>query len=114
MHKHAMVSAQYAECAARQDKFWPFVEKVFDTQDNWKGLNDASVAFNVIAQDLSLDKSKLESCLKDQSVQEYILKNKQEGEKLGVQSTPTYFINNKMIVGTKNLEMELNQFIGRK
>jgi protein-disulfide isomerase len=32
------------------------------------------------------------------------------GQALGIRSTPTYFINNKMVVGTKSLQDELKTY----
>ena len=111
MHQHALVIARYAECAARQDKFWPFTEIVFDRQDQWKSLFDAHSAFDGFAGEAGMNAARLESCLKDPSVDELIEKNKQEGVSLGVESTPTYFINGVLTVGTKNLEFELGKLI---
>ncbi len=111
MHQHAMVAARYAECSAHQEKFWPFAETVFERQDQWKTLFDAHPAFDKIAQEVGMDQGALNSCLSDPKVDELIESNRQEGQNLGVQSTPTYFINGQMIVGTKNLEFELNKLI---
>ena len=36
------------------------------------------------------------------------------GQSLGVQSTPTYFINNKMVVGVKSLKDELDAFFPKR
>ena len=111
MHQHAQVIARYAECAARQDKFWPFEQLAFERQDQWKNLFDAHSAFDAIAGEVGMNAAQLEICLKDPTVDELIEKNKKEGVSLGVESTPTYFINGVLTVGTKNLEFELDKLI---
>src|SRR6185503_18470178 len=35
-HTHAIRAARYAECAARQGKFWQFHDEVFTHQNDWK------------------------------------------------------------------------------
>lgn len=111
VHQHSLLAARYAECSARQDKFWGFSDEVFARQEQWKNLFDAHGAFEQIAKDIGLNPTLLESCLRDEKLEEPINKNKEEGRALGVQSTPTYFINNQMVVGTKNLEIELEKLI---
>jgi len=49
MHKHAVLSARYAECAARQNKFWPFHDYLFKGQNKWKRLLDAKPVFEFIS-----------------------------------------------------------------
>jgi len=38
MHHHAMVSALYSECAARQGKFWALDDLMIPQQSQWKQL----------------------------------------------------------------------------
>ncbi len=109
-HAHGLLSAKYAECAARQGKFWPYTDAVITRQKNWSRLTDAKPAFQLIAQETGLNLSALEQCLQDKSIEEFIVKMKGEGDVLGVQSTPTYYVNGKMVVGVNSLKMELDQY----
>ena len=111
MHRHGLSSSRYAECAARQGGFWPFQDMLLARQGNWMRLVDADPAFLRIADDSGLDEKKLEACLKDYTVDEAIEKNKEEGKVLGIKSTPTYFINGKMVVGGKSLEEEIKKLL---
>ena len=110
MHQFGMVSARYAECAARQKKFWPFVDLLMDKQGLWASLHDPLPAFRQFAQQAGLNASQLESCLNDKYLDETIHTERSIGSSLGVQSTPTYFINDKMFVGAKALKEELTVF----
>lgn len=112
MHIHAMRSARYAECAARQGKFWPFQDQLISKQAEWRGLLNADPYFQQIARDLKLDLLKLEACLTGDDAKRVIEADKDDGTALGIQSTPTYFINGKMFVGTKTLEDELKSKVG--
>jgi len=111
MHAHAYLSSQYAECAARQDKFWAFHDMILERQSNWSKLTNARPAFDVIAQEVGLDQNILNECLRDPAINEIIMDDKQEGAKLGIRSTPSYIINGKLFVGGKALKEELSKYI---
>lgn len=111
-HRYGMASARYAQCAARQKKFWPFVEKLMERQGLWTSLHDPQPAFQEIAKQTGLSTFHLDNCLNDKYLDESILTEKTIGVSLGIQSTPTYFINDKMFVGTKTLQEELTKFFG--
>lgn len=110
-HRHGFLAARYAECAAQQGKFWPFHDALLSRQANWSRLMDATPAFALIAQEVSLDKVKLSACLNDKSVDSLIQQSHLEGERRGVKSTPTYYVNGKMVVGLQSLEPELERLL---
>ena len=109
MHRHAFQSARYTYCASKQGKFWPFHDLVIERQKNWEDLFNADPAFRQIAQEISLDLTKLDACLQDEHTNQTILDEKEKGTRAGVKSTPTYFINGKMVVGYKELALELGK-----
>lgn len=110
IHEHALKSATYAECAARQDKFWPFQDWLVNKQAQWSKVMNPDDLFREIAKQANVDMQKLDACLNDEKVQQTILKEKSQGKAAGVNSTPTYFINEKMIVGPKPLIEELDRY----
>ena len=110
-HKFGLPAARYAQCAAKQNKFWEFHDRVLETQSDWKKLNDAIPAFEHIAKEIQLNEKQLKRCLSDNSLNNIIAQDKEEGQALGVKSTPTYFINGKMFVGTKSLGLEINRLL---
>ena len=114
MHKYALLASQYAECAAKQNKFWPMHDRLIDQQSLWDRMLNAETAFRDMAKEIGLDISLLDVCLADKKTEAGILADKEKGKSLGVQSTPTYFINEKMMVGTKSLQTELDNYFGKK
>jgi len=114
MHEHAYTAARYAQCSARQGKFWPFHDLAFERQDDWKKLTVAEPAFREMVREIGLDIPALNVCLQDETVNEAILADKDEGRELGVRSTPTYFINGKMIVGYKELDAEVQSLLNEE
>lgn len=107
-HTHAKMATLYSECAARQNKFWPFVDKLFSTQQQWTPMINADSMYQTLAKESDIDIKTLNICLVTESTMQDIEKDRKLGETLAVSSTPTYFINNKMVVGTKSLQEELN------
>jgi len=114
MHKHGELSSFYAECAARQGLFWPMHDLLIERQDQWKDLANAEPVFKAMTQQIKLETQKLESCLKDEAVTKVIQTHKDEGGVLGVRSTPTYFVNGEMVVGSNNLTDKINAFLKEK
>ena len=110
-HQHAFLSSYYAECAARQSRFWDFQDRLIEQQAKWDKLQDVRPFFDLLAKEAGLDLQELKSCVTDESVQSVVLADKEEGKKLGVQSTPTYFVNDEMMVGVSPLEKKLDLLI---
>ena len=108
MHSHAMQAALYSECAGRQGKFWEFHELLMPQQPQWSPLLSADPVFQDMAKQAGLNAAQLSVCLASATIAKVIDDDRSLGKSLGVQSTPTYFINNKMVVGTKSLTDELN------
>ena len=110
MHRHAMDSALYSECAARQGKFWALNDLMMPQQSQWGQLISAEPVFHAMAEQAGMNIQKLNTCLGSDDVRRVINDEKSLGQSLGISSTPTYLINNKMVVGTKSLEEELNNY----
>jgi protein-disulfide isomerase len=99
IHKNAMPAAHAAECAARQNKFWPYGELLFARQTQWAPLIDATTHYVAIAQDVKLNAAQFQACLADPTVDAEILKDAKEAERREVNATPTFFVNDERFVG---------------
>jgi protein-disulfide isomerase len=108
-HPHGIISAKYAECAARQGQFWAMHDLILENQPQWRDLTDARPALDMYARNLGLDLRRLGTCLASPETAARLVKTKAEGEALGVRSTPSYVINGELIVGFRNLTSRLNQ-----
>ncbi len=110
MHHHAMISALYSECAARQGKFWALDELMMSQQSQWAQLISPQPVFQEMAAQVGMNIDQLNTCLSSDDARRVINDEKSLGQSLGISSTPTYFINNRMVVGTKSLEDELKTY----
>jgi len=110
MHHHAMISALYSECAARQGKFWALNDLMMPQQSQWAQLISPDPVFQAMAVQIGMNVEQLNTCLASDGVRKAINDEKSVGQALGIISTPTYFINGKMVVGTKSLQDTLKTY----
>lgn len=92
-------ASMIARCLPREG-FYPFMEILFANQSEWHKAEGAVDALVTLARRAGLSRAQVESCLKDQEVYKRILAVQDEASKvLGVNSTPTMFVNGEMIQG---------------
>lgn len=98
-HTHSRQVAIFAEAATEQGKFWEMHDKLFDTQAQWTTLpeKEAAVFFLNLAKDLNLDKDKLSKALEDPKTKARVDGDEAESRRLGVNSTPTFFLNGRKL-----------------
>ncbi|PKN82008.1 MAG: hypothetical protein CVU46_18375, partial [Chloroflexi bacterium HGW-Chloroflexi-8] len=99
IHPEAFPSAEAAMCANEQDSFWEFHDKLFENQDRL-----GKELYTQIANDLNLDITKFESCVNSRKYKDLIQQDSDFAVNLGVQSTPTFFVNGLALVGAQPLE----------
>jgi len=93
MHKNAMLAAIASEAAAEQGKFWEMHTTLFDNQKEWEESGKAKDIFVSYAEKLGLDTTKFADALDKKFNAERIQSDQDAGITLGVNSTPTFFIN---------------------
>lgn len=92
-HNYGRQAATLAEAAGEQGKFWEMHGKLFDTQAQWSSMSDATSFFLGLTRELNLDETKVKQELEQDSFKAKIDADVAEGQKLGVNSTPTFFLN---------------------
>ncbi len=88
-------AAQAAECANQQGKFWEYHDKLFSM---WKGENIGTFTKANLKQysaDIGLDAGKFNPCLDSDQTRQAVQADYGEGTRLGVQGTPSFFLNGK-------------------
>lgn len=97
IHKNAMISAQAAYAAGLQNKFWEMHDMLFENQNSWANLSDPKDTFFEYAKDLELDLAKFKTDAALTSTENFIKDAVRNATALGVNSTPTFFVNNTHI-----------------
>jgi protein-disulfide isomerase len=91
-HKFARQAAIAAHAAGKQGKFWEFHDLLFK---NYNRLNNQKV--QEIARQLNLDMAQFAKDQKDPQILALIRRDLSEAVKAGVNSTPTVFINGRLL-----------------
>ena len=105
-HPWALTASGFAECAAKQGKFWEFHDQLYKEQETWAHAPEPIVFFARYAQESGLDPLTLERCLEDPKTLGQIRLERSIGAKQGVQSTPTIFLNGRPLVGPLQLKAQ--------
>lgn len=92
MHEHAQVAARAAEAARVQGKYQEMHDLIFEGQEQWARGN-AEAMFIGYAKSLDLDVEQFKEDMNSADMQRIVMHDKREGLGLGVNSTPTFFIN---------------------
>ncbi|MBN1426874.1 MAG: DsbA family protein [Anaerolineae bacterium] len=98
MHPEAQKSAEAAECANEQGKFWEMHDLLYANQES---LNVK--LYEELAEDIGLDMDKFTNCLDSDKYAEEVLADMQSGVSYGVSGTPTFFVNGQRLVGAQPL-----------
>lgn len=99
IHPNAESAAQASECARAQGKFWEFHDLLFSGN---QGLGRD--AYEAYARQLDLDTEELLECLDSGRYAERVQHDRQVGMELGVNSTPTFFVNGLAFKGAYPFE----------
>ena len=97
MHPDAMSAAVASLCAGDQNAYWDYHGKLFG--DN--PLNEET--YIQYATDLDLNVEEFTACLSSGKHDDFIAQDMEFSSNLGVQSTPTFFVNGLAIVGAQPL-----------
>ena len=100
LHESAAPAAEAANCAGEQGKYWEYQDKLFGME-----MPLGTDAFKKYAQDLSLDSAKFEECLSSRRFEAEVKADYEFAARMGIQSTPTFFVNGLAIVGAQPLEI---------
>lgn len=94
-------AAAAALCASDQNKFWPFHDTVFANQ-NGENLGTFSKAnLKAIAEAVGLDMGQFNQCFDGGDKLQEVNRYRTEAAQLGVQSTPTFYINGQQVLGAQ-------------
>ena len=88
--KHAFKAAEAAEAAREQGKYWEYSAILFKNQNALEVEN-----LKQYASQLGLDRKRFDAALDSGKFSDQVKRDLADGDKIGVDSTPTVFINGK-------------------
>ena len=98
-HPFSRLAAHSAACADEQGKIWQQHERIYEGQAEWASSRDAAPLFRRYAQENGLDLGRYDSCMKSGKYAGRIQASLNEGVQLGVSSTPTLLVGNRLYQG---------------
>jgi len=98
-HPQAPKASEAAHCANEQGKYWEMHDHMFANQ---RALNVPELKQYALA--LSLDAAKFNQCLDSGKHAPLVAANLAQGEKMGVNSTPTLYINGRALIVAQPFE----------
>lgn len=99
IHPEAFKASEAAHCAGDQGKYWEYHDRLFQNQ---RALQVEALKKH--AADLGLDSAAFDSCLESGKHTARVRAGLDEGTALGVGSTPSLFINGRLVMGAQPFE----------
>jgi protein-disulfide isomerase len=99
VHPNSHTAAEAAEAAGAQGKFFEMYNALYSNQKDWGETNKAMDYFTKYAQNIGLDVNKFKNDVNSKKYASIIEKDQEDGNQLGINATPTFFINGKMHAG---------------
>ncbi|MEK6826171.1 MAG: DsbA family protein [Nanoarchaeota archaeon] len=96
IHPQAGKSAEAAQCANDQEKFWEYHDKIFENQQSLSIDN-----YKKWADDLGLNTKKFNDCLDSGKYKDEVEKDLADATKAGGQGTPYFVIGNTPVSGAQ-------------
>ena len=100
-HQNAIPAAEYAMCAAAQDKFWQMHDALFASQNRWAALEKPGPVFEEIAGSAGVDVTALRACVSAHKMRPLIEADREKAMKAGVNATPSFFIGGQLLEGVQ-------------
>ncbi len=99
LHPQARRVAEASICAAEQDRFWQFHDRVYAS-----GPDASPETLQRLAGEAGLDGGKFASCVASGRASATVEKDLEEGTRNGVTGTPGFFVNGRSLSGNQPLE----------
>jgi protein-disulfide isomerase len=102
-----------AMCAAEQDAFFSYHKQLFSQQEDPDFLSREN--YQKAAESVGIDVETFDACLDSNDYGRIVALNREAAVAVGADTTPTFFINGKMLVGNQpltNFQQEINAIIG--
>ncbi|UYM05678.1 DsbA family protein [Solicola gregarius] len=104
-HTNSTHSAAAVDAAGEQGKFEAMYKKMYDTQPVWGEQQKSNAAlFRKFAEQMGLDMERYDDDVASEKILDHIAEDQQDGVGLGVEGTPTFFLNGELIQPTSTTD----------
>jgi protein-disulfide isomerase len=98
-HQNAIPAAEYAMCAAAQDKFWQAHDSLFAHQETWAPVPDPGPALERITTSAGVEVNALRECVSKHKMLPLIEADREKASRAGVRATPSFFVGSQLLEG---------------
>lgn len=99
IHPNAYEAALAGECAAEQDRFWPYYDALFSGRHELSSSGYAGAA-----EQVGLDERRFDACYRNADHADEVALDIKEGQKFYILGTPTFYVNGKRMEGAQRPE----------
>ena len=99
IHPQAFKAGEAAHCAGEQGKYWDYHDRLFANQ---QALQPDDL--KKYAAEMGLDAAKFNACVDTSKYGDRVREGVAQGSRLGVNSTPTVYVNGRMLSGAQPYE----------
>lgn len=97
-HANSTHAAAAVDAAGEQGRFEDMYRKMYETQPEWGEQRESKAAlFRAYAERMGLDMDRYDEAVDSERVLDHIAQDQRDGIGLGVEGTPTFFLNGKSI-----------------
>ena len=114
IHPHALLAAHAAEAAGLQGKFWEMHRALYENQKEWSRTPDPRPLFETYARRIDPDLERFRRDIGGQESDARVVADHNRARSLGVESTPTFFLNGRKLPPSSGFGRELRAQIDRE
>ena len=103
-HTNSPAAHLAAGCAAEQGRFFEMMGLIFNRQNEWATQSRPQRKLRGYAEQVGLDLSRYDDCIDSGHAQPGVDADYAEGERLGVDETPTFFVNGRKMPNVLNFD----------
>jgi len=103
LNEPALGGAVIARCL-EPSRYFAFTGLLFTKQEDWAFQKDAFTPLKALAKQAGMTDGDFDKCMNDESLQKQVLAVRDEGQKKGVNATPSFFVNGKLLKGAPTIQ----------
>lgn len=103
LNESALAGTVIARCL-EPSRYFAFIELLFQKQADWAFKEDALTPLKTYAKQAGLSEDDFNKCIDNEAMQKGILAVRDEGQKKGVNATPSFFVNGMILKGAPTLQ----------
>lgn len=104
-HKNGLTSALAVEASSRQGKYWEMYDILFENQKSWGEKESADPKlFEEYAKQIGLNMDQFKKDRDSKEVKDRVNRDLNNGKKLDITGTPSFFLNGEKIPNPKTIE----------